>query len=249
MVTTGALIALLGIAVVVGALIGCVGVGGVLLAPALVAVGGLDAHAATATSTWVFLCTGAIGTWRYSRGGDVPWRLVGWLAVGVVPAAVLGVWVNQLLPADAVLLAVAAVAIVAGVQALRSGRSRAARPLGRRPAVLTGALVGFGSALTGTGGPVLLIPALLVLGSSPLVAVAAGQVIQLPVVGVASVGYLATGAVLIGIGTVLGIAAGAGVLIGAAVAKRVGAEVLRRIVGIACCAAGLLIGATTLLRF
>ncbi len=37
-------------ALVVGLLIGCVGIGGVLLTPALVYVGGLDFHLAAATS-------------------------------------------------------------------------------------------------------------------------------------------------------------------------------------------------------
>ncbi len=36
-------------------LIGCVGIGGVLLVPALVYLGGIEVHAAIATCLWVFL--------------------------------------------------------------------------------------------------------------------------------------------------------------------------------------------------
>ncbi len=39
-------------ALVVGMLIGCVGIGGVLLTPTLVYVGGLGFHLAAATSMW-----------------------------------------------------------------------------------------------------------------------------------------------------------------------------------------------------
>lgn len=241
MLTPAAVVVLIAASVVVGALIGSVGVGGVLLVPALVVIGSLDAHAATATSSWAFLFTGAIGTWRYSRSGAIRWLLVGRLAFGVVPGALLGVWVNQLLPTGVVLLAVAAVAVLAGVQTLLTHAPDAPRRLSTFAAAMTGALVGFGSALTGSGGPVLLVPALLVLGMTPLVAVAAGQAIQLPVVVIASLGFLATGIVRIGLGTVLGLAAAAGVLIGAAAARHLGPVRLRQAVGLACCATGLVL--------
>ena len=52
-------------ALVVGVLIGCVGIGGVLMTPALVYVGGLGFHLAAATSMWAFLFAGAAGTFRH----------------------------------------------------------------------------------------------------------------------------------------------------------------------------------------
>jgi uncharacterized membrane protein YfcA len=234
-------------ALVVGALIGGVGVGGVLLGPVLVLAGGLDAHAATATCAWVFLFTGVVGTWRYGRRGDVPWRLAARLAAGALPAAVLGVWANRLLPATAVLLLVAAVAAVAGANALRPPVPGLARLPTPQATVAIGAAVGFGSALTGTGGPVLLLPALLALGSTPLVAVAASQVVQLPVAAVAATAYLTTGGIRIELGTMLGLAAAVGVPAGAAAAQRVGTGHLRVAVGLACAAAGILLVTRTAL--
>jgi uncharacterized protein len=228
-------------AVLVGGLIGAVGVGGVLLGPVLVAAGGLDAHAATATCAWAFVFTGVVGTWRYGRRGDVPWPLAGRLAAGALPAAVLGVWANRLLPSRALLLVVAVVAAGAGVYALRPPRGGAARMPAGWTAVGAGAAVGFGSALTGTGGPVLLVPALLALGSAPLVAVGAGQVVQLPVAAASATAYLATGGVRVGLGTLLGLAAAAGVLTGAAAVRRAGTVHLRVLVGVACVAAGVLL--------
>src|SRR4028118_2289871 len=59
---TLALASMLVSALLVGLLIGCVGIGGVLLPPALVYVGGLEFHLAAATSPRASLFCGAAGT-------------------------------------------------------------------------------------------------------------------------------------------------------------------------------------------
>ena len=84
----------------------------------------------------------------------------------------------------------------------------------------------------------LLVPILLALGVAPLRAVAVSQAVQLPVVVSGSVGYLQTGLVDVRLGTVLGGLAALGVVVGAVVARRINAEGLRRIVAVACIAAG-----------
>jgi len=227
------------LAVVVGVLIGMVGVGGVLLPPGLVALGDLTANEATATSTWAFVFTGVVGTVAYAWRGVVPWGMLAGLTVGVVPAAFLGALINATLPASVVLLGLAALTLFVGVQQLRPQAVRGAREgLGAAALVAVGAFVGFGSALTGTGGPVLLVPMLLTLGVAPLRAVAVSQAVQLPVVVAGSVGYLQTDLVDIRLGTVLGCLAALGVAAGAVVATRIPAEGLRRIVAVACLAAG-----------
>jgi uncharacterized protein len=232
-------LALLVLAIVVGVLIGMVGVGGVLLPPGLVALGDLSANEATATSTWAFVFTGLVGTVAYACRGVVPWSMLAQLSIGVVPGAFLGAFVNATLPAAVVLLGLAALTLFVGVQQLRPHAVREGRDgLGTAALVAVGAFVGFGSALTGTGGPVLLVPVLLTLGVAPLRAVAVSQAVQLPVVAAGSAGYLQTGLVDIRVGTVLGCLAALGVAAGAVVATRIPAEGLRRIVAVACIAAG-----------
>ena len=227
------------LAVVVGTLIGMVGVGGVLLPPGLVALGDLTANEATATSTWAFVFTGVVGTVAYAWRGVVPWGMLARLSVGVVPAAFVGALVNARLPGSVVLLGLAALTLFVGVQQLRPRAVREARnELGTAALIAVGAFVGFGSALTGTGGPVLLVPVLLTLGVAPLRAVAVSQAVQLPVVVAGSVGYLQTGLVDVRLGTALGCLAALGVVAGAVVATRIPAEGLRRIVALACIAAG-----------
>lgn len=230
------------LAAVVGVLVGMVGVGGVLLPPGLVALGDLTANEATATSTWAFVFTGVVGAVAYAWRGVVPWGMLARLTVGVVPASFVGALVNARLPGAVVLLGLAALTLFVGVQQLRPRAVRETREeLGTAALVAVGAFVGFGSALTGTGGPVLLVPVLLTLGVAPLRVVAVSQAVQLPVVVAGSVGYLQTGLVDVRLGTALGCLAALGVVAGAVVATGFPAEGLRRIVALACIAAGVLL--------
>lgn len=74
------LLLLLIIAFAVGALIGAVGIGGILLIPALATFGGLDIHEAMATALFTFAFTGIAGTLFFQRKGSIDWRIT-------VPAA------------------------------------------------------------------------------------------------------------------------------------------------------------------
>jgi uncharacterized protein len=242
-----ALVIVLLLAGVVGVLVGMVGVGGVLLPPGLVTLGGISPHAATATSTWAFVFTGVVGTLAYSRRGVVPWPMLARLAVGLVPAAFLGARANALLPASVVLLALALLTLLVGLQQLvGSPRAGTPRELRGGPLVVIGAAVGFTCALTGTGGPVLLVPVLLTLGVAPVAAVAVSQAAQLPIVVPASVGYLQAGATDVPLGTLLGLLAGAGTVAGALVAARMHPDRLRQVVALACTAAGAFLVVRTL---
>jgi uncharacterized membrane protein YfcA len=227
------------LAVPVGVLIGAIGVGGVLLPPALVYTGGLDVHVAAGTSSWCFLFTGVVGTLAYARTRAVPWALTGWLTLGIAPAAVLGALVNGLVSATVVWLLLGAITLGAGVHRLGSRRGGERTGLPRSAALAIGAAVGFGSAMTGTGGPVLLVPVLLVLGMAPVTAIAASQVIQLPLVGFAVLGYASTGSVEYGLGTRLGVLAAAGVLAGAFVVGRLRPHALNRVAAVLLVAVGI----------
>ncbi|WP_396126807.1 TSUP family transporter [Amycolatopsis sp. FBCC-B4732] len=403
-----AVIAVLLVAVPVGICIGIVGIGGVLLPPALTWLAGLDIHAAAGTSSWCFLFTGIAGTLAYARNQAMPWRFGGWLTLGAAPAAAAGALVNGAVPATALWLVLATLTAGSGAFNLW-GRPRkeltdesgtaaelgpahpatsatpeappaepgdappaepglpaaappaeAAPPAKRPPAkpelpaaeppaepelptgelppepeppaqtsaaepelptaeptaepklspgelppqseppaqtpatepklptaeptaepklptgelpphpeppaqtpaaepvrtrtpaqpqpanpspgepgrrrelpplaaVAVGVFVGFGSALTGTGGPVLLVPVLLALGVPVLTTVAAGQLIQLPLVGFATVGYALHGSVHFGLGSLLGVLSAAGVLLGARWARRLAGRHLHRV--------------------
>ena len=223
----------------VGVLVGMVGVGGVLLPPGLVTLGGLGPHAATATSTWAFLFTGVVGTAAYTWRGVVPWPMLARLAVGLVPAAFLGAAANALLPAPVVLLVLALLTLLVGLrQLLRSRVAGSDREPGTLALVAVGVGVGFTCALTGTGGPVLLVPVLLALGVAPVRAVAVSQAAQLAVVVPASAGYLHAGVTDVRLGSLLGALAAAGTVVGAVVATRMRPARLGQVVALACTGAG-----------
>jgi uncharacterized membrane protein YfcA len=228
-------LAVLLVAVPVGVLIGTVGVGGVVLPPALTWLGGLDVHAAAGTSSWAFLFTGIVGTLGYARRQAMPWRFGGLLTLGAAPAAAAGALVNGLLPAAVLWLVLAVVTAGSGAYNLwfRAKTSRVREDLPAAATIGIGVVVGFGSALTGTGGPVLLVPALLALGVPALTTVAAGQLIQLPLVGFATLGYAAHGSVHFGLGTLLGVLAGLGALLGTYLAQRLRQQHLHRVVSAA----------------
>jgi len=63
------------ISVAVGVLIGAVGVGGILLIPALNLAGGLPIRQAMATALFSFILTGVIGTWLFQRRGSINWNV------------------------------------------------------------------------------------------------------------------------------------------------------------------------------
>ena len=82
----------------VGVLIGCVGIGGVLLVPGLVYLLGMDVHTAIATCMFSFLFSGAVGAVEYARRGSIRWSMTLWLCIFAMPAAYLGAAAVSILP-------------------------------------------------------------------------------------------------------------------------------------------------------
>jgi uncharacterized membrane protein YfcA len=106
--------------------------------------------------------------------------------------------------------------------------------------VFIGLGVGFGSALTGTGGPVLLVPLLLTLGYLPLSAVGVSQAVQLPIAVFATLGFLLYGEIDFSLGIALGVVQSLGVIIGGLVAHKLPQEKLRLVVAITLMGVGVL---------
>ncbi len=218
-----------------GTMIGTFGIGGVLLAPFLAFGLGIDLHIATAMSSWSFLFTGIVGTIAYWRRGSIPWGVVWWLTIGIVPGAILGAFANVNLSSTYLSLLIAALILTSGLNILvsRSQGERAISTVGQGLLVLLGFLVGFGSALTGTGGPVLLIPVLMLMNIQALAAIAVSQPVQIPIAAAAAIGFGLFGEVDMLLGTILGVIQSIGVLIGARIAHAVRPSQLRRIVAVA----------------
>ncbi|MGD9093734.1 MAG: sulfite exporter TauE/SafE family protein [Anaerolineales bacterium] len=236
------LLTIIFIGLLTGTLIGTVGVGGILLAPLLVTLLGTELHIAQATSSFSFLFTGIVGVIAYTRRRSIDWHHVLWISIGIIPAALLGAKVNTVLSTPVLILILAALIIFSGLNALLKRRKTTSttRTPNKSILILIGAAVGFGSALTGTGGPVLLLPILLYLGFLPLAAVGISQAIQLPIAIFATTGFWLFGQINYQLGIILGIVQAVGVVIGAAIAHALPQRKLRRVVAIALVGVGVL---------
>ncbi|HYC46679.1 MAG TPA: sulfite exporter TauE/SafE family protein [Burkholderiales bacterium] len=200
-----------------GWLIGATGIGGVLVVPALTRLEGITLPQAVAASAAAFAFPAAAAlAFLVIRRTHLRGAL--WLSAGALAGAALGASLVHRLDVRVLLALVTALLLFAGLYALRGLRETTPRsnapelPVWALLAV--GAVVGIGSALTGTGGPVLLSP-LLVLLRQPLAAViASANAIQMPVAIAASVVHWQSGALDIGLAAMIGLALLAAAVVG-----------------------------------
>lgn len=239
---------LLLICLVVGILMGAVGVGGVLLIPALYSpLAGLGIKQAMATALLTFIFAGIVGTLSYLRRGNIPWSITVPVCLGAIPFGFLGAWVNSMADVGSLRLLLAAFVAFTGLHALLMRASERDPPFRQRPrlqwALLlgVGAAVGFGSGLTGVGGPALSVPIMVLLGFAPLAAIGASQVVQVLSAASGTIGNLQYGSIDFTLAGPIIIAEGVGVLLGVRIAHRVDATVLRALIGIACVLVGLVL--------
>ena len=223
---------LMAIGLATGTLIGAVGVGGVLLVPALVLLGGLDVHDATPVATLSFLFTGIAGTVAYSRQRRIDWPTARWLLLFAIPGAVGGASTNVALSSTSVTVVIAVTLTAAAVRSLRRAPDSDSSGRTSGPAALAfiGAVVGFGSTLSGTGGPVLLIPVMLLGGAGVKLAVSSSQPIQVPIAIFGAASFLAYGSLDWQLALSLGTAQGLGTVVGARISDRLPVEMLLRLV-------------------
>jgi uncharacterized membrane protein YfcA len=228
-------ITLISICLIVGVLIGAVGIGGVLLVPSLYLIAGIDVHEAVPACTLSYLATGVIGVIVYARHGSIQWNKVFWLCLGAVPAAFLGSILLLSIPAIGVMCLIALLMMVSGIDALikayrESGEEHAARQLSPLQFVVIGFVTGFGSAITGTGGPLILVPVAIFLGLPVLTAIGLSQAIQLPIAAFASVGNWMSDNLNFELALVIAAIMVVGSLAGALLVHRLPAEPIRKLI-------------------
>ncbi len=229
------LLALIPIGLLVGVLIGCIGIGGVLLVPSLVYIGGFDVHVAIASCMFSYLFSGGVGAVAFARQRSIRWSMCGWLFAGAMPGAYLGALSLSLIPGVVLELVITCLIVFVGVHSLRRERGQGARDaeLSNFSLAAIGLLTGAGSALSGTGGPLLLVPILVWLHVPVLTAVGLSQVIQLPVAALATTGNYLHGNIDFTVGLGVAVLLMIGVTVGARLAHRIPAATLKRMVAIA----------------
>jgi hypothetical protein len=219
-------------------------VGGVLLIPFLVILGGLGIHAAAATALFTFLFTGLFGSWLFQRRGSIRWRLTIPVCAGALVFGYLGSAAAARIEARALTVTIALVIIAAGIYIFlpsphSHGRSRDGYDKKDLPTLCAiGAASGFGSGLSGAGGPLFSVPLMVILGFAPLAAVGASQVLQIVASLSGSLASLQDGRIDYGIAAWVTGFELAGVAAGVRLAHSVSALALRRIAAALCVAVG-----------
>jgi uncharacterized membrane protein YfcA len=227
-----------------GLLIGCVGIGGVILVPALVYLAGASFQTAIAAALCAFIVSGIVGMYAYAKAGTIRWPATAWSWLGALPCALGGaLLLNGVAPA-VLELAIGLLTAGAGVQVLARRRDapepKLERTLSAPSLTAIGAVTGFLSALTGTGGPLVLLPILVSLDVPLLASLGLAQAIQLPVAAAATVGNLFTGALDVRLGLTLAGGIALGTWIGAKAAHALPTELLRKAVAVLLVLAGTL---------
>lgn len=240
---------LLAIATLAGVLIGAVGIGGILLIPALNLLTPLTIQESMATALFTFIFTGIVGTYFFQKRGSIDWRVTAPLCVGGALFGFVGAWANSKLDAQMLSLILAALIILAGGYTLFTGASPSGgwQDRSRRQQWLLfgiGAVTGFGSGLTGVGGPALSVPMMVLFGFPALASIGASQVIQIVAAVSGSAGHLAHGTIDLRLAAVLTVFELVGVWAGVHIAHAVGTRTLRGAVGVLC----ILVGAGLVMR-
>ncbi len=231
-------------AALVGLFIGAVGVGGVLLIPFLAMLGDLGIHAAAATALFTFLFTGLFGTWLFARRGSIDWRLTLPVCIGAVLFGYLGSAVAAHIPPRTLAKTIAAIIVGAGAYVFMPPRGPLRVPRDGRGRgdvamlVVVGAAAGFGSGLSGAGGPLFSVPLMVILGFAPLAAVGASQVLQIIASVSGSLAALQDARIDFALAAWVTGFELLGVAVGVRVAHAVSANALRRVAGTLCVAVG-----------
>ncbi len=226
---------------IVGFLIGAVGVGGILLIPALVALAGLTPHQAGATALFTFLFTGILGTILFQRHGSIDWKQTGAVCIGAIIFSYLGAMASTAVGEIVLMRVIAVLIIFAGIYVFLPSRKKPSTRMNNNRLFLLigiGAVAGFGSGFSGAGGPLFSVPLMVVTGFAPLLAIGTSQVLQIVSAASGSLANLRVGDIQWSLVTVITGGELVGVFAGVKLAHSVSANTLKRGAGLICLAVG-----------
>ncbi len=178
------------------------------------------------------------------RAGRINWRLFAWMAPPSIAGALVGGFLAGVIPQGALLLVIAAVLILSGLDLLRrrpapSPAGSDEHPLDVRAAVLSGAVIGLLGGLVGLILGALRMPALLrLVGEVPARAVGTNLAVGVCVGAAGLVGHLPSARpdpTLVLVGAAASIP---GALLGARLTGRLSEQALVRAIGVALLVAG-----------
>lgn len=224
------------VCLVVGLLIGWTGVAGFLLPMFFTSYLALPVPEAMALSFVCFAVSGLLGAWNYHRAGKLPLRPGLYLAAGSLAGSLLGAALNQMIPAGTVKIILYVVVLLSGASILLrrgGGKESGGLPSVRFvPLAALGLVTGCICALSGAGGPVLVMPLLLLLGFPAHTAVGIALFDSIFIALPAAAVYLTQGIPPVSIFAAAIAAHAIGILLGSRTAHFVPAGTLKKIVGV-----------------
>ena len=222
-----------------GGLIGASGIGGVLLVPVLTKLGGVSLPQAIAAASLGFALPALVVLGPLRRQRAMAARCIP-LLLGALAGSAAGALVVGWLSVTALMLGVTLLVFFAGWRGLYPPAVAAApvEPLSMTALLALGVLVGVGSALTGTGGPVLVIPLLMLLRQPVSFAVVAGQASQFPVALASSTVHALEGRLDLWLALICGLLMLVGSIAGQRVAAGLDTRQLQRMVSVVLLAVG-----------
>lgn len=177
---------------VVGGLIGISGIGGFFLPIIYTAVAGIAVRDALFLSFSTFAVAGVVAVVRYQRMGYIRFRTAIWLCGGSFIGAMLGVYINYMLPVQLIKALLYTMVLLAGLSLLRKNNEKdeASELLGNQGFLLIlGFFVGVLCSMSGAGGALIFVPVLIALGEDTRYAVGMGILGSLIISIPSSVGY------------------------------------------------------------
>ena len=174
----------------VGGLVGLTGVAGFLLPIVYTGLLQMSVTQGLALSFAAFILSGALGSFNYKKAGNLDVSFGLRLSAGSMAGAVLGVKLNLIIPEEQVKILLYVVVLLSGIsillrkdgKAAETEKKAAAGAAGAKekgfrlekhlvPTLLLGFVTGLICALSGAGGPILVMPLLVVFGTGVRVAV------------------------------------------------------------------------------
>ena len=245
------LIGIAALGITSGLMIGCIGIGGVILVPALVFLVGIPIKIGIPAAMLAYIVSGLVASFVFARNKSIRWGLATWLCAGATPTAFAGAWAVSVVNPRVLEVGLGLLTFFSGVNSLRVRQT--ADEFGERGVSSTtllgvGAVTGFLSSVSGTGGPLVLVPVLIAMRLPVLTAVGLSQVIQLPVAIASTVGNVLYGELDLVLAVILAASLTVGSWYGAKLAHILPRETLRRIVAAVLVVIGLFILGNIALR-
>lgn len=221
-----------------------VGPGGIFVTISLYSLTPISSGMVAGTAHATFIATGLVGSAAYVHSGEMTtgearaMALI--LSFSSIIGALIGAYVNSFVPRTIFGLLLGVVAMATGITIVyREWRGLsplyqldATRREGQVVLGVLGFALGIASGLLGVGGPVIAVPALILIGVPMLLALAVAQVQSIFIAAFATTGYLFQGNVSLPLAALVGLPLLAGVVVGWKVAHLVDPATLKVALGI-----------------